>query len=314
MKKLTIIMPHLNEEKEPFETIRSIHETSDPKLSEIIAIDDCSSSPIDLCFSNVKQIRNEKRIGVDASRQLGVELSETDNVLVIDSHMRFKNDDWLPKMIHLIENNQQTLWCCVCLGLGYGTLDVNNHKGKYYGANILFIDKEASPNRPARECLECKWATDIEIPNEYQIQSILGANYFFSKKWFDYINGWKGLRMWGSSEPFVSLKSYMASGDCKITKDIEIGHVFRSNAPYATGISHLVYNKMFLCKTILPDELGSKLISHLPKDINFNKAMEEINKNQKQIEEDKLYYKSIFKKSIYDYCDKFRIDLSGLYK
>lgn len=303
-------MPFLNEKREPLETIKSICETSDPNLSEIIAIDDCSDSSIDLSqFDNVKKIRNEKRMGVDASRQLGINLAENDNVLVIDSHMRFRKDNWLRKMVNFIEGNPKTLWCTVCLGLGYGTLDINNHKGKYYGANMLFVDRDAKPDRPARECLECKWSTAVKEQSEYDIPCILGANYFFSKKWFDYINGWKGLKSWGSSEPFVSLKSYMAGGDCKITKSIEIGHLFRSNAPYTTPISDLVYNKIFICKTILSAEAGRKLINCLPKDVNFDNAMKQIEQNKKEIGKSKEYYQSIFKHSIYDYCERFNFYL-----
>jgi len=187
-------------------------------------------------------------------------------------------------------------------------MDINNFKGKYYGATMLFVDKSANSDRPVREILESKWASKKEGV-EYELPCILGANYGFSKKWFDYIGGLKGLRMWGTSEPFLSAKSYMAGGRCKIRTDIEIGHEFRSNAPYVTPISHLVYNKIFLCKTILPEDLGDKLISYLPKDINFKNAMKEIEKNKDKIEEDKKYYKSIFKNSIYDYCEKFNIEL-----
>lgn len=310
MKKLHIIMPHLNEEKsEILETIKSIYETSDPNLSEIIAIDDCSKSSIDLSqFSNVRQIRNEQRMGVDASRQMGIDLAENDNILVIDGHMRFKNDNWLNKMISCIENNPKTLWCTTVLGLGYGAKDIAHHKGKYHAATMLFVDENANPDRPARQTLEPKWAKEQE-GDDYDVQVILGANYFFSKKWFDYINGWRGLKSWGTSEPFVSIKSYLAGGDCKITKLIEIGHVFRSNAPYSTSISDLVYNKIFLCKTILPKELGNKLINYLPNDVNFKNAMKEIEKNKEEIEQDKKYYQSVFKSSIYDYSKRFNIHL-----
>jgi glycosyltransferase involved in cell wall biosynthesis len=309
-KQLTIVMPYLNENQEPVETIKSICSTSDIREVEIIAIDDYSDESLDLSqFTNVRQIRNSQRLGVDASRQLGIEMAQTDNILVIDAHMRFKQDNWSKKMNTLIRNNPQTLWSTVCLGLGYGTLDINNHKGKYFGANMLFIDKGASSKRPARECLECKWATEVTSQDEYEIPCILGANYFFSKKWMSYINGWNGLKSWGTSEPFVSLKSYMAGGNCKLTKSIEIGHVFRSNAPYATQVSHLVYNKIFLCKTILPLELGEKLINYLPKDANFRNAMKQIELDKDIIKEDRKYYESIFKYSIEDYCKKFNIGL-----
>ena len=41
-KKLTIIMPHLNEKAEPLETIKSMYQTANSDLFQIIAIDDCS--------------------------------------------------------------------------------------------------------------------------------------------------------------------------------------------------------------------------------------------------------------------------------
>jgi hypothetical protein len=187
-------------------------------------------------------------------------------------------------------------------------MDLAKAQGKYYGATMLFVDSDATSDRPAREVLEPKWA-QVEAEEEYEIPCILGANYGFSKQWFQQIGGLRGLKMWGTSEPFLSLKTWMAGGKCKITKSVDIGHKFRSNAPYATGISHLVYNKMFLCRTILPEELGSKLIGFLSHDHNFTEAMKEIERNKVYIESHRQYYQSIFKRTIYEYCDRFKISL-----
>jgi glycosyltransferase involved in cell wall biosynthesis len=306
MGKITVIMPFLNEEKEPVETVKSINATSPEGLVDIIAIDDGSKNPISFGnFSNVKYIRNKERMGVDGCRQLGCEMAETPYLFVIDAHMRFKTDDWAEKLIEGIEREPKTIWCTTCLGLGYGTMDLTRHKGKYYGATMLFIDENAKPNRPAREVLEPKWAPKKGDDEEYSLPCVLGANYAFSKEWFEHIKGLEGLKMWGTSEPFLSMKSYFAGGDNKIRTDIEIGHKFRSNAPYVTGISHLVYNKIFLCKTILPEELGNKLINFIPKDKNFEKALLKIKENEETIQEHRDYYSGIFSRDIYDYCEAF---------
>lgn len=302
-------MPYLNEGDEPRQTINSIYRTAPSELFKIIAIDDGSKEPVSLDgFDDVQYVRNSQRIGVDGSRQKGAEMADTPYIFIIDAHMRFKNDRWLERVIDCIEREPETAWCTTCLGLGYGSMDMNRHKGKYYAADMLFVDANANPNRPAREVLEPKWAS-VKGNGEYEVPCILGANYGFSKKWFDHIRGLKGLQMWGTSEPFLSMKTWMAGGKCKIATDIEIGHKFRSNAPYATGISFLVYNKIFLCKTILPEELGEKLISYLPQDRNFHNAMKNIEANKETIEENKKYYKGIFKNSIQDYCHKFNIGL-----
>lgn len=312
MKKITVIMPFLNEKNEPIKTIESIYETAPDGLYNILAVDDNSNDFLDVGkirhMKHVKYLRNKERIGVDGSRQLGIDNVDTPYVFVIDAHMRFKNDNWMEKIIECLEREPNTTWCTTCLGLGYGTMDLNSHKGKYYGADMLFVDENHNPNRPAREVLEPKWANEKQ-GNEYEIPCILGANYGFSKKWIDYIKGLEGLKMWGSSEPFISMKTWMAGGKCKITKDIEIGHKFRGNAPYETKIYHLVYNKIFLCKTILPEEVSNKLINYLPRDANFKKAMMEIEEDSDKINYYRSYYLSIFKKSIYDYCNRFQVEI-----
>lgn len=309
MKQMTIVMPFLNEGDEPRQTIESIYATAPSDLFKIIAVDDGSDKPSDLSgFDDVSHVVNEKRLGVDGSRQKGANLVDTPYLFIIDAHMRFNDDQWLERAINCVEREPETAWCTTCLGLGYGTMDMGRHNGKYYGADMLFIDANADSNRPAREVLEPKWRTKEDYV-EYEIPCILGANYIFSKGWFDYIGGLRGLQMWGTSEPFLSMKSWMAGGKCKINTDIEIGHKFRKNAPYSTGVSHMVYNKIFLCKTILPEDLGEKLINCLPPNINFKNAMKSIEANEKEIAESREYYQAIFENSIYDYCGKFGINL-----
>jgi hypothetical protein len=232
-------------------------------------------------------------------------VATTDNLLIIDSHMPFfNNSNWLNTMIKCCEDEKDTIWCTVSLGLGYGTMDLSKHKGKYYAADILFIDKQADPSRPSRECFEAKWKNkqDGEI---YCVPCILGAVYFMPKKRFDFLHGFGGLKMWGSSEPFLSLKNFMAGGKNKINTKIEVGHRYRSNSPFATEISWLYYNKIYICKTILPEEIGNKIISCLPKDINFKRAMIEVDKNKKTIEDEKQYYRSIFNRTVFDFCKEF---------
>lgn len=310
MKKLSVIMPFLNESKEPYETVKSMCETADPNRFEIIAIDDFSDNTIDLSdFKNVNLIRNDKRIGVDECRHKGVKLASNNYILIIDAHMRFKKDNWLNKMIDCIDREPSSFWCCVCGGLGYGNLDMNRSMGKYYGANMLFFDPNADPKRPSRECLEPKWAFPKD-EDEYKIQCVLGANYFFRKEQFLHIRGLSGLKSWGSSEVFLSLKNYLAGADCRITKNIEIGHVFRDNAPYTTFISDLYYNKIYISKLLFPEGFADRVIECLPNNVNCKKALDQVIANEKEIADEKAYYDGIFTKNIYDYCDEFSIKIT----
>jgi len=307
-KKITVVMPFLNEKRETLRTIESICKTSNQSDVNIIAIDDHSDIIRKLPnLNNLTVMRNHKRIGVDASRQLGVESSQTDRILVIDAHMRFR-PGWVEEMTSCIDKAPETLWCCICLALGHGSGEIDVHKGKYFGADMVFVNKDAKKDRPARDCIEPKWA-DERKDEEYPIPCILGANYFFSKRWFEYIGGLRGLKSWGTSEPFLSIKSYLAGGDCRITKKIEIGHIFRDNAPYATNVCDLVYNKILLCKTLLPDEVGSKLMGYLPKDRSWRIAQRMVKRNAENIEKLKAHSDSVRTSSIHAYCQRFDIRL-----
>ena len=308
MKDITIVMPFLNEQEEAQNTIDSIYETADTKNFEIIAIDDCSKTPsIIKERQEVKVVRNSTRIGVDASRQLGIDLAQTPLICIFDAHMRFL-PGWLDSLINVVVKEPQTLWCTQCLGLGYGNMDIHLSRDKYYGADFLFVNPDVEPNRFATEVLEPKWRVERDT-GQYEIPCILGANYAAYKSWFNYIHGLNGLKMWGASEFFLSLKTWMAGGKCKINADVKIGHKFRDNAPYATGVWYMIYNKLYLIETLFEDSLKQKMINYFPKDTSFKLAMEEIKKNRQIIERERNYFKSICKMSIQDICNKFSIQL-----
>ena len=302
-------MPFLNEGLWPYKTIQSIYDTADSSIFEIIAIDDCSKEHYDFSrFPDVKYIKNGIRKGVDACRQFGVEQATTQRILILDAHMLFyPNSNWLSKIIDCVNSQQKTVWCFTCVGIGYGTEAIINNRNKYYGADLKLYSENEN-GRPCRQIIEPVWAS--RRPSiEADVQVVLGANYAFSKDWFLYLHGLIGLRSWGSSEPFLSMKTWLSGGSCKIRPDVEIAHLFRDNAPYSTRVFDLVFNKIYMLKTIFPPELEEKLMLHIPKDTNFKIAIGEIEKNRTLIEQEKKYYKSIFRMSVGDVCNKFSIQL-----
>lgn len=306
-KTISIIVPFLNEGNWPYKTIQSIYDTSDPNLFEVIAVDENPKDNYDFSrFPDVKHIKNDHRMGVDACRQKGVELAETPHCLILDAHMLlYPNTGWLNKIIDCCKREEKTLWCYGCVAIGYGTEDIYRHKGEYFAADLkLFTEKEK--DRPARQIVEPVWANKKESL-EYPVQVILGANYAFRKEWFMHIHGFKGLKSWGTSEPFLSLKSWLSGGMCKIRTDVRIAHYFRDNAPYVTNISDLVYNKIYLLKTIFPQDIEDKLTTYIPKDANFKRAMEDIDKNKEEIEKERDYYKSIFTRDVHGFFKEFGI-------
>ena len=295
MKKLTIIIPFLNEGQEPIRTIESIYNTCDSQLIDIIAIDDCSDHKLTdfSAYPEVKVLRNSNRIGVAVSRQIGAEMAQTPYLLIIDGHMRFRKDNWYTRITEALEKEPHTLFCTTCVHLTPDQMDMERASGKYYGADLVLVDPSQSDSIIASQIIEPKWAIEKE-GNEYEIPCILGANYAVSKDWFLKLKGLKGLQKWGGDEAFLSLKSWLAGGKCKLIKDIEIGHMFRENAPYVTKMYHMYYNKMWICWTLFPDELSQYLIQLLPDNPQKHVAQTHISSHWSTILSMREYFQSIF--------------------
>ncbi|MEM9821617.1 MAG: glycosyltransferase [Bacteroidota bacterium] len=307
-KQITIVMAYLNEGDEPRQTIKSIYQTAPSELFEIIAVDDCSDEAIDDLsdFPEVSYIRNEKRMGTQASKHLAVSLAKTPFILLIDAHMRFRNDHWCQKMIEALKQEPETVFCTTCIDVKEDRSAPDEKGPKRYGADLLLIDPKQKANHKA--IIEAKWIKKKKwFKKRYEIPCLLGANYGFSRAFFMKIRGLEGLKMWGTTEPFLSLKIWLAGGKCKVITDVHIAHLFRNEAPYKTAHFYLTYNKLFVCKTIFPEMLGNHLINHLNKDKAFFAAMMLIERNESFIAETRDYYQSIFSLSIQEYCKKFRI-------
>lgn len=310
MKKLTVIMPFLNEWQEPADTIASIYETTDPSRVDIIAIDDAS----DVCktdlsmFPEVRYIRNEYREGVARSRQIGVQLSQTPYLLIIDGHMRFQKDDWLDKLIDALDREPRTLFCTTCVQLGYGNMDMAKATGKYYGATLVMVNGQEASQAIAAQIIEPKWIGPKD-ELEYEIPCVLGANYAVRKDWFNHIRGLDGLERWGGDEAFLSLKTWRAGGKCKITRDVEIGHKFRDQAPYTTLSHNMYYNKILMCKTLFPQYLEEKLLSYFPRTPIVRSAFSLIQNQEKKLVEMKSYFNDIFEYSMEEICETHNITL-----
>ncbi|MHA1961699.1 MAG: glycosyltransferase [Candidatus Thorarchaeota archaeon] len=320
-KEATIIIPFLNEGNEPILTIESIYETASPDLFDIIVIDDCSNKRTENLdrFEDVSYVRNKTRMGVGACRDLGVSMAKTPVVFIFDAHMRFKEDNWCESLISAVKREPTTCFCTSCVGLSTKKLNatVENAKlGTYYGATIrLFEHAGNCRNKPEnyRNIIEPKWLEQKSIPSktkEFEIPCILGANYAFSTEWYMKIRGYEGLMMWGTSGPFISLKSWLAGGKCKIIPNIGIGHIFRDKAPYRTHSFYLLYNKMFIAKTILPEPLSTDLISFLGHNKDVALAKKVIETNDEVIRRYREYFGSIFRESVFDVFGRFGIDFA----
>ena len=176
---------------------------------------------------------------------------------------------------------------------------------------LLYNHNDIKSREPSsyRDIIVPKWRKGKKLWKRiYEIPCVLGATYGINRKWFNKLKGFEGLKMWGSSEPFISLKSWLAGGKCKIISDVEIGHYYRNKSPYTTETYYLLYNKMFIAKTIFPKNLASDMINFLGNNSDVRKSKILIDANKDLINEYKEHYKTIFSKSIFDICKRFNIN------
>jgi len=263
-KLVTIIIPFLNEGKEPSRTINNIQKTAFIKNVDFIVIDDCSDKKLDLKkkFPFIKLIRNKKRIGSHNSRDYAISLATTKLILWLDAHMRFPTKKWLQKMIKISLSEPKTIFCTASANFQRTMFSYRQKGSLKYGATLNLF--KLSYRRPAvRELLEGRWNL-IEPINEVSVvPCLMGANYIFHKEFYLKLGGLKGLEMWGCTEPYLSIKAYLSGGRCKIIKNITILHKYRRKAPYTTTAHYIYFNKLFVAKVLFPDKLFKRFIDLL---------------------------------------------------
>lgn len=298
---LSIIIPVLNDNEELNLTIKSIKETS-PKNVEIIVIDDASDVPVKLEDNSVKFFGFKERKGAGQARHMGSLNASSKHLLFIDSHMRFTKD-WFDNAMNHIWTAPKTLWCGTCLGLDSSNMDVNNPKGSYNGANFVIYQEKNNV------IFDGVWRKDEKDKDDYEISCVMGACYFIHKDWYFYIKGLEKTTMWGSEEPILSVKTWLADGEVKLMKSVRIGHKFRDAASYTTQISHVYYNKLAYMYMLFPTDLYEKIKLKFNQNDSFKEALRLVENNKLILDNEKKYYSSIFKHDIYWLCDRFDIKI-----
>jgi glycosyltransferase involved in cell wall biosynthesis len=296
-KKLTIVIPFANEGSEVENTLKSIFEYSNDDV-DVIVINDASDDGFDYLNAiskyDVTYVENKQRLGVAASRELGVELCKTDYFLLLDAHMRFYNDKWVERITTELTKNPRTLLCAqtkVLRKKDGEVIEKDNHSSVQYGAYINYY--------VLFHILEPEWTstcTDVPIAQEGSmilIPCVLGAAYACSKKYWQYLRGLEGLLSYGNDEVLISLKVWLEGGTCKLLKDVEVGHIYREASPYVHISEDRIYNRLYISYLLLPVILRKKIF-----------AVERFKSPELYLKASHLFYEN------FDFIKEMKIDLS----
>lgn len=301
LKILSVVITSLNESNARLnQTIKSIRQAATPAEVEIIVVDDNSTLVPEIEDKSVILVRNSLRLGCAPSRHMGATFATHKYLLFTDAHMIYE-PNWFNAFLVSIKNAPSKMAICgTCLGLDDKRDTLEKNAGEYNGAKLSIWEESEN------QVLEGKWIPSMD-GDMYPISCMMGAIYFIDRHYFLSFRGLSDLIMWGSDEPCLALKILQTGGEMRISKTIRAGHFFRDNPPYNTQYGHIIYNKIRMAKTLLPDELAERVINKLPKDFHFNVAMNIINNQKNLIEEHSEFYKSIFTVPIEDICKNFNI-------
>ena len=303
MKDLTVIVIFLNEKEEVENTLKSILDTADSNSIEIIVVNDASDDDFNYDFIEKKYpityYKLSERHGIARCRDLAIEKCQTKYFLLLDSHMRFYDKNWVAGIVDTLTENDRTLLCCDNKALQYIGGQVKEvYKINYYGAIVNFYDKNAAT------LLSPMWNTKVTHnylqPNIYLIPCVLGAAYACSKEYWQYLKGLEGLELYGFDEPYISLKVWLEGGRCIVDKNICIGHIYRSDEqpqPYSFPNQCYYYNCLLITTLLLPDKLKDYIFQNMKKSVPlfFNEALYKLYDNRHLLLELKKEYRKILK-------------------
>jgi len=300
-RKLSILIPFLNEGEEVKITVSEVRRTIGDGV-DIIVVDDCSTDGRDyeteLSPYNVLYIRNSENIGSAPSRDVCVEHCITPYFLFLDAHMRFYSNDWAEKIINFLDEDDRRILCAQTRGLKKdekgNVIDVD---GQYdvYGAYMPLMKGNYLP--------DIKWNRVEMNPFMKDLDDtafILGAAYAGSKRYWKYLNGMSGLLKYGCEEQYICLKTWIEGGKVQVMKDVVIGHIYRDKSPYEHCPATMVHNYLWISQMFFTPALlcKSQASAFLKNRALYDEAYSLFQQRQALFNEQKKYLNSIATKSI----------------
>jgi len=311
--ELSIIVPMHGEDLAFLEaTIESVKQTVDVTY-EIICVDDCSSPPIKI--DGVKMLRHDTHKGVGQAFDTGVAEAKSDNLFLMGSDIRFLPNNWASESIAEADKHPKAITCTTCIGINKDDMDIESrrNRSRRNGARILmFHDHKAHPKKPTnfRNILECQWLSVYkgESKASFEVPSVLGAAYVMKKEWYEYIDGWKLHRSWGTLEPMISLKSWLFGGSCRTAPSIDTAHIFKSHGTHRTQNHHLVYNKMLVATLLFDEHNSQRLIQFLGENPQVAAGKRMFEEVEDEVMKKKLEYKEKIVVDVSEWCKAWNLD------
>jgi len=324
--RISVIIPSYNDGLEINNTIESL--LTNTSIHEIIIVDDFSIKPllgyINVLDKRIKIIRSKENYGVGRSFDIGASAASGDVLYLMGSDIRFDSQDTVYVMSKCADENPNSIVGCECVGVSdklefesvntkkYQMMqhDMLGKRHRLLGADILWkmtnLDlSDLNLQRiddTYRDIIQAKWRrNDGEVKALEKVHCVHGATYAIRKDWYDHLKGFESHRIWGGLEPMISIKSWLAGGNCLVMGDVYTGHIFGRGVNRKTDMWAKYFNKVYMAYMFFDDQLTNELVNHVVTTNPPVKAKMEILKNWGNIYRyQREYYESIFTKDIRD--------------
>jgi glycosyltransferase involved in cell wall biosynthesis len=309
VRSLSIIIAHCNESRMVVQKcVDQLLDTIDVTEWEVIIVDDASYKPLEPIYGT-KIIRHTTNKGIGVAFDTGVECAKYENIFLMACDIRFIANQWASQMVQEIETNPKAITCTTCVRLGRSklsepyTTDIEEElKKKRYGLGATI--ELFSENR----ILDAKWMPVNGKPlntDSYDIPCVLGAAYGVKKQWYKHIGGFEGHKKWGTLEPYISIKSWMFGGSCRVAPRVQVGHLFNLVNPHTVHRKYVLYNKFMVAQLLIPD--AQRYIDHMMLDKSSAKTLRWLHENMKWIPGKQKEYAAKTELSFQEYCEKFNL-------
>jgi glycosyltransferase involved in cell wall biosynthesis len=243
--RLSVVIAFRQEGDEVARTVESIRKTSTPGKVDIILVNDNGEDDYD--YEKVadsfgcRYIKLYKSLGPSGARCVGVRAADTENVVIMDGHMRFYDDHWNKRVCDYLKGNQNAIFCSGTTSVAEG---LNDSKKNDFGAYIVLEGVPGEEYYP-------KWSPEnlyIDQDNRElsRVPCVLGAFYAFTKNHWKNIGGLDGLSGYGFDEPYMSLKTWLFGGECYVIKDFYVGHLYRQKSTAGSLSVDFYANQLFM--------------------------------------------------------------------
>jgi glycosyltransferase involved in cell wall biosynthesis len=311
---ISICIPCHNDQEELDLQIESIVKTATQEY-EIVVCDDGSKKLIENKLAKV--VVHKNRIGVGAAIDTAVKHSTGDYIVISGSDIVHKDDGWMDKCVEDLGNEPNTVFSTTMIG--YDPSSRNFLSRKRYGCDFIIkadlsdipIYSRGKFPKGWKMLYRSKWYSEKDLPylkeRDYEIPNILGARYFISRNWYNWLKGFNGHRHWGSLDSYLGMKSWLSGGKCKLDIRTEHGHIFGREVS-GKLMDWFIYNKVLVTRTLFPDK-EKELLEWVKNDRNYEPGVNIANSYPLcvHVEELKDYFQNILLHGYDWYVDKFKL-------